>query len=234
VSGRYNESRELFRRHMQRAHAHGPDDQGVIILNILEVVMSAIDGLQQDFDDYKQTVADAFAAQDQALTSALAKIADLGSAGVDPAQVQALSDDIAAAKQVAQAELAKVQSAAAPSPTQPATGTGGPTADPAGGTATPDPSAGTTPASGGSADPSGTAPATPAAPTRTVYLTTEDPNTIDVSAWPPSGLETAPTDGSAPELLYNYVGDVNPGDQNGAQVAGWTVYVGPTQAVPAA
>jgi hypothetical protein len=168
VSGRYNQSRELFTRHMQHAHAHGPDEYGVIILNILEVVMSAIDSIQQEFDAYKQTVADTFAAQDQALSSALAKMTDLQTqlqnAGVDPAQAQALADDITAAQQAAQAELARVQQAAA-APATPATGVGGPATDPAGGTAaTPDPSAGTTPAGGGSAGPSGASLAWPTPP----------------------------------------------------------------------
>lgn len=223
----FPDTRAAFNAQLQRIHAHGPDNTGILILDLLEVIMSAIEGLQSQFDDYKQTVADTFAAQDAALQSALDKITALQGSVTDPTQLQALTDDITQAKQVAQAELSKAQAASSGG----AAPTGTP--DPAGGTTvTPDPAGGTTPTGGGSADPS--APVGEPAAAQTVYMTTEDPSTIDTAVWSPASVQTAPTDGTPAQSLYTYVDDVNPGDQNGTAVAGWTVYTGPTQPVPGA
>ena len=80
--------------------------------------------------------------------------------------------------------------------------------------------------------PAPTPPAPAAGPDKPVY---QHATTAPVNAeqWPASGFETAPTDGSAPQPLYFFSGDSVGGQPTGAS-AEWTVYTGPTQAVPAA
>lgn len=198
--------REEFDQRIQRAHARGPDDQGVEILNILEVLMAEIDDLTTEFEAYQQSVTAVFTAVDQALGDFAARVTEmtteLQNAGLDPVKAQTLATDITNARAAAQTELSKV-AAADPGPLA------------SGGTAS----------GGTAATPSGGAVATGP----TLYLTTNDPTTINVTSWPPATVETQePT----PRKLYTYALDTSPGEQNGASVPGWSVYTGPTQPVP--
>jgi hypothetical protein len=170
----YQAHRDRFNERVQRAHARGPDDEGAEILTILEVMMEAIDGLQAQFDDYKQTVTDAFGRVDTALGDFAGRVqeltTELQNAGVDPAKVQALADDITAAKTAAANEAAKIAAAdpgapaatdtgAAPAGTDAGAAAGGDAGATDTGAAAPDPSA--APAggdAGATADPAGGLP----------------------------------------------------------------------------
>lgn len=79
----------------------------------------------------------------------------------------------------------------------------------------------------------GEAPATDQPkPTKTVYEFNGQ-GTPDASVWPPSGFETVPGEGETAKPLYYFSGDTSPTDTNGQGQAGWTVYTGAIQPVPA-
>lgn len=210
---------EDVRVRLHHAHAKGPSDEAVGILEILEAILMSIDQMQTEFDDYKGVVVSAFTAIDAALGNFEARVTELTTelqnAGIDPAKAAALSADIAQARTDATTELAKI-GAADPG------AAGGAVAGVAGSAVT------------GAADTAGaptdaTGGGTTAAVVPTEYLSTLDPATIDLSVWPLSVNETTE---EPPRLLYTYTGDTNPGDQNGATVAGFEVYTGPTQPRP--
>lgn len=207
-----SDHQERFRALMHHAHLHGPSDETVELMNILEVVMEAIDTIQVEFDQYKQDVAASFTAVDTTLSNFEAKVTalqtDLQNAGVDPTKAAALAADIADARSIAQAEIAKV------SGSDPGTTGTAPTPSPA-------PTDPTPPAA-----PVGT---TAPAAEMTLYTTTNDPATIDGTEWPSASVQTTDT---PPQNLYTFSGDTSPGEQNGSTAPNWTVYSGPTQPKP--
>lgn len=105
----------------------------------------------------------------------------------------------------------------------------GPT-DPTGTSTPADPAGGAAPA-GGVTDPTATAPTGVSVNERAVYTFSGDPATIDPTTWPAAPVQT---EDSPPKQLYYFAGDSEPGEQNGAGVAGWEVYSGSTQPTVAA
>lgn len=80
-----------------------------------------------------------------------------------------------------------------------------------------------------------TPPAPPAEPTQSVYLFKEEASgATPGEEWHPSGFET---NEATPRKLYYYAGDTagaSPFTTAGADIAGWELYTGAVQAVPAA
>jgi hypothetical protein len=91
----------------------------------------------------------------------------------------------------------------------------------------------TTPAGASAAGATFTYEGAPAAgPTQSVYLPAA--GTAPTGEWSASGFETVPAEGAAAEVVYYFAGDTagaTPPTEAGANVPGWSIYRGATQAV---
>jgi hypothetical protein len=66
---------------------------------------------------------------------------------------------------------------------------------------------------------------------RAVYTHDTTVETVDAAQWP---TPVPPTQTEAGVPVYYFAGDVNPGDELGTAIAGWTLYTGVQEPVPAA
>lgn len=136
------------------------------------------------------------------------------------ANVHAIATTLTTAKQTADADLDAPGGAVAE------VATAGPTGETGATNAGPSSAAieGPSGAPGGTSEAAATDAATHAGTDtsgRTMYVTTMDASQVDPAQWEPAPFHT--TDG---RQLYFFTGDTAPGDQNGAEVASWTVYTG--------
>jgi hypothetical protein len=206
--------------------------------------MAAIDDLRAAVEDLQSNVSaegQALSGVAQQLTQAEQQLTALQTAGVDniaEQDLEAITATIAGVAQQAQAAVANLNTTGgvAPAlPTDPGTvdpGTGAPVDPGTAGTPT-DPVAPTDPTAGSPVDPTATDPAGGVAVSadRTLYVTTNDPATIDPATWPAAPVETSD---DPPRQLYFFAGDTDAGQTNGSSVAGFEVYDGATQSTVAA
>jgi|ERR1035437_396434 hypothetical protein len=199
---------DKLRAQLHHAHAHGPSDETLLVLEMMEVVVEAIDAIQIEFDQYKQVVAEAFTAIDTALSNFAGRVTELSNeiaaAGGNPAKAAALAADITTAQGDATAELAKVQAA-----------------DP--GTVASGGASGS--GAGGGLPTGGTSVTTP-----NYYTFDGDPTTV-AAPWQPTTLETVDPAGP-PKSLFTNSNDVLGQPSTIALGTDWHVYSGPTAAVP--